>query len=252
MATRIFKQTGRKTEQIYHSILIFFQFFGQLIYNLLFNWNAILWQNTVISTLRAGAWIFIPLSILSMLMGMSLTLSIHYILSRFNLQNQAMFIAQNTIITDFSPLPIGFVLCVQCGLNLINSDHPSLHHTPEKVILETIIPLIAGINCTAILLYAYVSFSFFLSIFFTFYYFLQTNTDEYLLRLGSIIRPIDIIISIGKTMIFATIASLTAGYYYYDVAKRVIPTRKAVSRIITRGLFWLIVISVLIKIFFSI
>ena len=193
----------------------------------------------------------LPLVIITMLMGISLALSIHFILARYNLQNEALFIAQDSMIKDIAPLPIGFVLCVHCGLNLIDKNHPSLHQPPQTVLLETIIPLIVAMNITAILLYTYVCSAFYTSVFLAFNYFLHTNTDEYLIKLSRIINPLDIGLSIGKTMLLATIASFIAGYYYYDVALRVLPTRKAVSRIITRGLFWLVVISVLIKVYFT-
>lgn len=250
MNTYLFKWTGKKTTANWQALIFFFQFIGDLSSNLLGNWPNIIWKRTFISTLKAGTAIVLPLILVSMLLGISLTFSIHYILAPFNLQNKALFIAQNSLIRDFAPLIIGFVLCVQCGLNLIDAKHPSLHQPLQKVLLETIIPLIFSINFTALLLYAYISVSFYISVFFTFYYFLHSNTHEYLLKLSGIINPIELLSSLSKTVIFATIGSITAGYYYYDVANRVIPTRKAVSRIITRGLFWLVIISVLLKIYF--
>ena len=189
----------------------------------------------------------LPLIFVSLLMGMSLAISINYILAPFNLQQQAMLIAENAIIHDFAPMTIGFVLCAQCGLNLIDFYHPDQRQTPDKVLLETIIPLVTGINITALLLFTYVSLAFFVSVLFTFYYFLQLDTHEYLIRLSAVINYADLISSLCKTILYATIASFTAGYYYYDVANRVLSTRKAVSRIITRGLFWLIAMNVLLK-----
>src|ERR1700733_9949552 len=148
----IFKQFGKKTSDLYQSISLFFLFVGHLFYCVLFCARQIIWRHTLITTLWAGARVVLPLIIVSMMIGVSITLSIHYILAPFHLQNHVVFIAQGTMIRDFAPLPIGFILCVHCGLNLIDSDHPSLHHTPQKVILETIIPLMVGISCTALLL----------------------------------------------------------------------------------------------------
>lgn len=247
----LFRHTGEKTSALADSMVFFFLFLGHFFYNLIVNCYKIHWHNTFRITLRAGSIIVLPLIIVTMLMGISLALSIHYILARYNLQNQALFIIQDSMIKDIAPLPIGFVLCVHCGLNLIDVNHPSLHQSPQTVLLETIIPLIVAINLTAMLLYTYVATAFYVSVFLAFNYFLHTNTDEYLLNLSRIINPIDISMSIGKTMLLATIASFIAGYYYYDVAIRVLATRKAVSRIITRGLFWLVVISVLLKVYFS-
>ncbi len=80
---------------------------------------------------------------------------------------------------------------------------------------------------------------------------LQISTDEYLLRLSEFMNPYDFGYSILKTVFYASIASFTAGYYYYDVANRILPTRRAVSRIITRGLLWLVVGSLILKLYLN-
>ncbi|WP_058526073.1 ABC transporter permease [Legionella erythra] len=251
MALILFQRTGEKAGALLQSTLFFFVFFGNFFYSLVCNWNAITWRESFFATLRAGTWVVIPLLFVSMLMGTSLAVSIHYMLAPYNLQHQGMLIAQNTVIHDFAPLTIGFVLCTQCGLNLIDFYHPSLHEDPQKVLLENIIPLVAGFNVTALLLYTYVSLGFLTSIFLTFYYYLKADINEYLIRLGDVITLADLLNSLCKTILYATIASFTAGYYYYDVANRILPTRKAVSRIITRGLFWLITVSVVLKLYLS-
>lgn len=247
MALAIFKTTGRKTHELFSSFSFFFQFFGALISQLIRHGNRVRWRKIIVANLHFSASIVIPLVLISMLIGMALAVSIHLTLARFNLQQQAMVIIQSTMLRDIAPLPIGFVLCVHCGLNLIEKDHPSLHLPPKIVLWETIIPLFAGINIAALLLYTYVFSSFLFSAYITSYFILNTNTDEYLLRLSQIINPLEAIESLLKTLIYATTACLVAGYYYYAVASEIIPTRKAVSRIITRGLFWLLVLSVTFK-----
>ena len=247
MASTFFKNFDKKTYEFIRPFPFFFQFLGESVSQLLRHGNRVAWRNTIITNLQAGSSLVIPLILISMLIGMALTVSIHFTLARFHLQEQAMVIIQTTMIRDIAPLPIGFILCVHCGLNLIEKDHPSLHQPPKVVLLETIIPLFAGINITALLLYTYVFTSFLCSVFITSYFILETNTDEYLLRLSQSINPLEIIDSLIKTFIYATIASLIAGFYYYAVANNAISTRQAVSRIITRSLFWLIVVSVLFK-----
>jgi ABC-type transporter Mla maintaining outer membrane lipid asymmetry permease subunit MlaE len=241
------KHVGKNVHELHRSVTFFFQFLGELISQVFRHGNKIVWRKTLVANLYTGASIVIPLILISMLIGMAMALSIHITLTRFHVQQQAMIIAQTTMLRDIVPLPIGFVLCVHCGLNLIERDHPSLHKPPKTVLLETIIPLLAGLNLTAMLLYAYVVSSFLLSAFITSYFILQINTDEYLFRLGDILNPLYLLSSLGKTLFFSTIASLIAGYYYYGVASNVISTRLAVSRVITRSLFWIIIISVSLK-----
>ena len=247
MFSTIFKNTGKKIEGLFRSFVFFFQFLGELFSQLFSNANKIAWRQIIIANLHAASSIVIPLILISMLIGMALTVSIHLTLARFHLQQQAMIIVQSTMLRDIAPLPIGFVLCVHCGMNLIEKDHPSLHQPPKTVLLETILPLFAGINIAALLLYTYVFVSFLFSAFITSYFILETNTDEYLLRLSQIINPYETLESLGKTFTYATIACLVAGYYYYAVANNLISIRVAVSRIITRSLFWLLLVSVSFK-----
>ena len=241
------RRLNAKAAEFGHSIVFFFQFLGHLFYALTHNFKKVTWGSMMYPTLRSGYLIVFPLMIMSMLIGMSLTLSINHTLARYNLQHEALRIAQTNILRNIAPLPIGFVLCVQGGLNLIDRNHPSLHLPPDKVLWETIIPLIAASGLTGLILYTYVFASFICSIFLTFYYILELNINEYLVRLDNIIDPFELSISLIKTFLYAMIASAITGFYYYDVAIRVIPIRKAVSRTITRGLFWMIVTGVFLN-----
>ena len=143
----IFKHAGKQTTLISRSIIFFFQYLGELTDCIINRWSNVVWHHTVKSNLYVGATIVIPLIIITMLAGMSLAYSIHVVLTPYHIQDKAMIIAQTTLLRDFAPFTIGFVLCVHCGLNLIDKNHPSLNHPPRFVILETIIPLMVGINC---------------------------------------------------------------------------------------------------------
>ena len=239
---------GAKTTELLRAIIFFFRFLGDVFTSLLGNWKAISWRQTLLSTLHAGAVISVPFIVVSMLFGISMAVSIHVMLTRYNVQSEAMAISQATLLRDFTPIFIGFVLCVHSGLNLIEHDHPSLYATPQKVLYNTIIPLFFSMNITALLLYVYVATAFILSIIFTISFILQANTQDYLLGLGGINFYWQIINSIGCAIFNATIASFIAGYYYYDVSNRIMPIRQAVSKVITRGLFWLVVANVIIRI----
>jgi ABC-type transporter Mla maintaining outer membrane lipid asymmetry permease subunit MlaE len=242
-----FHATGKKIVDTYHAILLFCLFLGYLLAHLFGQWRAISWRPAFKRSIYEGVRIVNPLIVVSLLLGISLTLSAHYLLLGLRVHNQVMELVQTIIIRDVIPFPIGFVLCVACGLNLIDTQHYRLKHTPREVILKQVIPLLFGLNITALLLYSYVAISFLLGIFLTSYYFLEINTQVYWLRLNDSIQLKDIVDSLFKTIIYASIAALTTGYYYFDVAKRELTHRLAISRIITRGLFWLIVASVLLK-----
>lgn len=244
---KVLGYTGKKFSEFINSVILFFQFLGELTDHILNNWQQVIWKHTIIANLRLGASILFPIMLISMLIGMGMAISIQLILAPYHLQQEAMVIAETSLLRDFAPFTIGFVLCVHCGLNLIDKDHPSLNKPPHIVLLETIVPLIVGLNFTAISLYTYVFASFLLSVFFISYYVVHTNIAEYLYRLSHIINSYELFNSLLKTLGYTTLASLITGYYYYGVAYKVISTRVAVSRVITRNLFWLVIVSVLLK-----
>lgn len=231
-------------------MLYFFQYIGLLIHKSLFFWQKIEGRNTLLKSLNSGSKLALPLILVVILIGFSLTLSINYLLSQYNLQHRVILIAQNILIRDIAPLLISFVLCASAALMLIDAHHPSLHHPPEQVMLHTTIPLIVSMNCTAILLYIYIAATLHLTIIFTVYFFIEGNITAYLLNLGTMINKSSLVISFINTVIYASIASIIAGFYYFEVSIRGLSTQRAVSKIITRGLFWLIGISVLIKYYF--
>ncbi len=182
-------------------------------------------------------------------MAMSLAVSSFLILNNFHLQDKALGIAQTLLLQDILPLLIGFVLCVQVSLNIINAriKITKLQRTPQEVILEYILPIIIGVNITGLLLYIYLLVAIFMSLFITFYNLLNMNADMYIMELERNATVVSVSYSLVKTLLYCSIVSLTAGYYYYMVATRHVPVRRAVSRILTRGSLWLTISSVYIK-----
>lgn len=242
-----FHYTGKKTVRLYLSITLFFLYLGYLVEQFITHWRQVAWKRTLTQTMHAGSLMVLPLCLISMLLAISISLSIHYLLMGFKLHNQAMHLVQSMIIRDFAALPIGFVLCVHCGLNLIESRHAPMAGRPQKITLDEIIPLMLGLNVVAVLLYTYVIFSFFVGTFLTSYYFLGTSMQDYWLGLDDSVQVADMIESVCKTIAYASIAGISTGYYYFTISRRHLSLRLGVSRIITRGLFWQIVLSVVFK-----
>src|SRR3990167_10178852 len=96
---------------ITYPFFLFFQFLGELFYHLIINYKFIRWRKSIFSTLHIGALITMPLITVSMLLGIVLVISIQIILGQFNLQKEALNIAQTILLRDFAPFPIAFVLC---------------------------------------------------------------------------------------------------------------------------------------------
>lgn len=248
----VFRQTGFFLIRFLKSIFFFLSFFGHLIHsckNIITRHLTISWQNVRKVLYYSGVSLVIPLIIVSALMAMSLGITSFMILSKFQLQDQALSIAQTVLIQDILPIVIGFVLCVQVSLNIINARMKitKLQRTQQEVILEYILPIIIGVNITGLLLYIYLIAVIFLSLYITFYNLLNLNAHMYLMEINRSSTYLTFIYSASKTILYCSIVSFTAGYYYYMVATRHVPVRRAVSRILTRGSLWLTLSSVYIK-----
>ncbi|STX43760.1 ABC transporter permease [Legionella donaldsonii] len=247
----VFRRTGFNVIKFIASVTLFFHFIGHLwhcMQDFLWGRSVISWERIIKTIYRSGAKLAIPLLFISALMGMSIATNLHHILNKYHLQHKALLIVQNLLTRDFVPLLIGYVLCVQSSLNLITARVTKLHRVPQEVLLDYILPIIIGINITALLLYTYTVAAFIFSVYLTFHFVLGISTHEYLLHLAGSITFVEIFISILKTSVYCTIVSLIVGYYYYDVAVRNISVRQAVSRIITRGLLWLTAFSLYLNI----
>lgn len=248
----VLERTSFYTIRFVKSIFLFFGFIGHLCHsskNIVTRHLTISWPNVWKVLYYSGVCIVIPLTIISALMAMSLAINSHTILSKFHLQDKALTLALTFLVQDVLPLLIGFVLCVQISLSIINAriKIAKLQSTPQEVILNYILPIMIGVNITGLLLYTYMIVAIFLSLYFTFHYLLYVSNQIYLLDIARTITLFIFTISVLKTILYCSIISFTAGYYYYEVATRHVQIRRAVSRILTRGSLWLTVSSVYIK-----
>lgn len=232
--------------------ILFFRFVGHLcgsLWQAFFGRAEIAWYTVAEIMFRSGVKLCLPLIFLSTLLGTSLSLNLNTLLSTYHMDAHALPLALNIMTKDFVPLLIAVVICVQSALELINLEAKRLHHLPHEVVLFHILPTIIGLNLCALVLYVYSLVAYYLSSFAMFHFLLNHSTEEYLLRLSALINENDIGTSLLKTLFYCTVASLTIGYYYYEVAMRELAVRHAVSRIITRGLLWITACSVYFKVF---
>lgn len=197
----------------------------------------------------SGIILVTPLIILCTVISVSLGLNIYSFLSRFNLQEKALITTQELLTHDILPLLIGLILCGQFSLNLINArlTITRQNHTPEEVILNFVVPIFIGMSSAALLLYIYAFFAFIISLYFTFYSIFSFTVYDYINQMGRYITILELAASLAKTLFYCMIISLTAGYYYYQIAINHVSLRRAVSRIITRGVFWITVGSIGLK-----
>ncbi|WP_133130748.1 ABC transporter permease [Legionella yabuuchiae] len=247
-----FKELGHSTVWFIGSIRIFFRFLGHFFssfFRCLAGPKSIGWSNFIKTVYLSGAHLLLPIIVISALLGLSLSLSIFSILNEIGRGDNALPIMQNIAISNLTPLLIGILLSIQSSLNLINADIHHLHHTPDEVMCEFIIPITISLFVNGISLYIYSLFTFLVSIYSTFQFIINIDTRDLLLHLASIVSPYDIVYSVFKLLMFCCIISLVIGYYYYEISIREISLRTAVSRIMTRSLFFILFFGVYLNIF---
>lgn len=247
-----FYQTGLYATRFFKSVGLFFVFFGHLCHSIiiaLFGQLSIAWEQIWRVLYHSGVALVLPLAFVSSLITVSVSVTTYLILVRFNLHQKSLSIIQDIMTVDLLPALIGFALCIQSSLSLINAriKITKQQRSPEEVILAFVIPIMAGISMTAILLYTYVLGAIYLCLYLTFDYMHLLSTHEFILQTAQSITVDKILYSLFKTLLAGFIVSLTAGFYYYQVAVNQIPMRRGVSRILTRGSFWLLSGSVSLK-----
>ncbi|KTD04837.1 putative ABC transport system permease [Legionella geestiana] len=249
---RFFFRIGLLSQQLIRSLVLFFGFLGHL--GSAFRDFLLLRITVSLMAIQkiiyhSGAKIIMPLSIISLLAGMSASISARSLLARYNLQRQAMAYAQAMLINDMLPIFIGLVLSVQTALNAIDETARIMRQqrTPDDVMTEYVLPTLFGVMLTALLLYIYLFAISFTSLYYSFHYLQGTNFDEYLAHLDNSFSLAEYLISLAKTLFFGAIAAFGACYYYYYVSIYRTQQRRVVSRILTRSAFWMIVMAALIK-----
>ncbi|HAT6978579.1 TPA: ABC transporter permease [Legionella pneumophila] len=236
-----------------HSLELAFRFLGHLVHStikVIFGKLSIVWPNTLEIIYYCGARLFILLSFIGILLGITVSQTVYVLLNPFHLHQRVLPIAQNILTHEILPVLIGFILCIQAALHLINTRLEHYQENPEAIILAQVLPIIIGMIITSLLLYVYLVSSIFFSFYLTFHFMLGFTNNEFLSYVVNSTTLFDLIYSVFKTFILCIIVGLASGYYYYEASIRHIYLRKAVSRILTRGSFWLIIASMYITLTF--
>jgi ABC-type transporter Mla maintaining outer membrane lipid asymmetry permease subunit MlaE len=207
------------------------------------------WKNVIRILYYSGVTLVVPVILIAGLLSTTVVLSTYHILAEFNLQHNTLSTTQDIVTGDLIPILIGLMLCVQASLNLINAriKITKQQRTPEEVLLVFVLPTVIGMDITALLLYTYTLASIYLCFVLIFFDLFQLSTHELIDQLRHATPLAALGYSFVKTLLYGNLVSLTAGYYYYQVAVSHISLRIGVSRILTRGAFWLIISSVSLK-----
>lgn len=247
-----FQEIGYSSIRFLGSVRLFLCFLGHLVVTFIrfiLGRISISWSNTVKTLFLSGVRLFVPILMISALIGFSLALTFHNIFIRFHLLQSALPITQNIAIRNIIPVLLGIIISIQSALNLISVRIHKLHQMPQTVLMVHVIPTMFGIILTSFFLYIYSLTAFLIGIYSAFYFFLNVEVRFFLMNITNYITPWDIIYSLEKVMLYTSIVALVVGYYYYEVAIRKVSLRKAVSTIMTRSLLFIIVTGTYLGLF---
>lgn len=250
---RPFHRFGRYIIRHWLAIHLFFCFLGHLVCtlgNVLRQRAKIAWIGVVETLYHSGAKLVIPILFISALFSATMVINIHNFLGRFNLQLRAMHLLQNLLTMDAIPFFIAAILTVQSSFSLMTLDKEQILLQPQQTLERFIIPTMIGLSLSGVLLYIYILTTFWAMMFLSVTVYLQIPSTELYLSMLKALTPDSLIYALAKTLIYSIIASTILGYYYYQVAVHQISLRLALSRIISRGLFFLALTSLLIKLGF--
>ncbi len=241
-----FNRVGKISIGILGQLQLRFQFVG---HGFLCLWRvlkspSLFWGKTFLQTIYlSGVRLFLPVVVFCVFIGFSLSVSLDQIFRQLPIESQAQTIVQNAALITIAPLLLGLMLATQSALNLINAKVHQLHHTPEEVMVHHILPISLGILCSGMLLYVYAFVAILSSIYLTFQWVIYSGVRENFFYFLGVIRINDLLYAIFKLLIYCGIVGFVVGYHYYAIALRKIDLRRAVSRIMTRSILFIVVVG---------
>lgn len=244
---------GSKAMKRLHSLSLFFCFMGHLSHSLkasIFKQHPIAWHRVMEILYFSGIKLLLPCIFIGALVSASLAQSIYMIFNPVFLTHKVLPVSEQILTKDLLPMLLGLILCMQAALNLIHSHPERRQQTQDTILLRYVVPIMIGMNLTGFFLYSYLIVTSFLCFYLIFHFSFDISNAEFLFYLTRPLILWDLMMSLLKTFCLCTLVSLTAGYYYYEAAIKEIALRTAVSRILTRGAFWLITANAYTKLTF--
>ena len=230
--------------------LLFFVFIGHLLSilkEILLGRLTLSRHHVMLTIYQSGARLVLPLVLISGLLAAAIMINVYHMLSPFYLQDHVLLVTQEILFYSVLPWMLSLVLSTHLSLNLVRARIKGLQRTTEDVTLSDILPFMLGACMNALLLYLYCLNAIMLSLYLCLVHFLKTDMHQYFFHLSHVLTNINLSYSIFKTLFYCAVVSIVVGYYYYVVAERQLLLRVAMSRIMTRSVFWLTAISVYFK-----
>ncbi|HFD2230906.1 TPA: ABC transporter permease [Legionella pneumophila] len=161
----VFRRFSKHIITFLHSLELAFRFLGHLVdstIKVIFGKLSIVWPNTLEMIYYSGARLVILLSFIGILLGATVSQTVYALLKPFQLHQRVLPIVQNILTHEILPVLIGFILCIQAALHMVNTRLEHYQENPEAIILAQVLPIIVGMNIASLLLYVYLVSAIFL------------------------------------------------------------------------------------------
>ncbi|WP_019217762.1 ABC transporter permease [Legionella tunisiensis] len=170
-----FRRFGINVINSINSIVLVFRFLGHLLYSLICIISgkvSVGWSNAIEFMYYAGVRPVTSLVLICLLIGITVSQAVYFLLQPFNLHQRILPTVQNILTHEILPIVIGFILCIQVALHLINTRLEEHNRNPEDFILTHVWPIIIGMNMTSLILYVYLVSSIFSALILAFIFYL--------------------------------------------------------------------------------
>lgn len=153
------------------------------------------------------------------------------------------------LMRDVLPALITIIIITHSATRLIHfsKHYRLLQQRSEHVVLESLFARLTAVILAAILLYFYILFFTYFAIYLYAALTQKAFFTTYLNILLQDLKLSDFIIAIFKTTLFAFAISLISSLYYLKFENKQISLSQCASNIITRGIFWLILLNIFVE-----
>ncbi len=198
---------------------------------------------------EASCKLVFPLTVLTIIINVSVILFAGPLVKQFNLEQNVIKITNLILLKEALPSLIALTLAFHYAIRLIeltNSMHIEIN---AYEVQQHILSRILAICFAGPLLYLYIVIVNFIVIFFVLSVEYDIILPVYLTNLRDNLNVSFFILSIVKTLCFTLVVGLIASFYYHQFYRKVIPLYHTISRLMTRAIFWLIIVNIILVIF---
>jgi len=195
---------------------------------------------------EASCKLIFPLTALTLLITIGMILFAGPIVSQFNLQQHVVRITNNVLLRDTLPVLIALTLAFHFSIRLIHFATSKYKDNLDYGVHQHLLSQMMAISVAGPLLYLYIVLVNFIVIFLLLSVQYNILLPVYVSTLRDNIKLGFFVVAFIKIFISTIITGLAASFYYSQFNQKRISLYRAVSCLMTRVVFWLIISNILL------